>query len=133
MLFKSDVARTAIPAAEWFCAQNMVNGRCQVRFPVAFVDVAVQSFPGNSRKYMLGSLRKTLTERIPLIVPGTTSGQLDINLQPTNYNMERIGNGVHRTIGWSTETHKSIKMYYGLWQKFFYLFFIILHYVKCNY
>ena len=35
--------------------------------------------------YLLGFLRKTRTEGIPPIVPGPTSGQLDLRSQPTNH------------------------------------------------
>ena len=46
-------------------ALELVDGRCQVQSSVALVDLAVRSFRGflrNSRKYGIGSLRKTLTE-----------------------------------------------------------------------
>ena len=39
-------------------------------------------FLRNSRKYGLGSMGKTPTEGIPPVFPGTTSGQLDLSLQP---------------------------------------------------
>ena len=44
-------------------------------------------FPGFlrlTRKYGLGSLKKTSTESIPPIGPGPTSGQLALRLQPAN-------------------------------------------------
>ena len=31
--------------------------------------------------------------------------------------MDRIENGVFRTYGWSSETHKSFLMDYGLWEE----------------
>ena len=52
-------------------AQKLVDGRCQVHASVALVDLAVQSFPfvflRNSRKYGLGSLKKTPTVGTPPI------------------------------------------------------------------
>ena len=41
-------------------------------------------FLRNSRKYGLGSVRKTPTEGTPPIDPGPIIGQLAFNLQPTN-------------------------------------------------
>ena len=46
----------------------------QVQFPVALVDLAVQSFPGFSPNLGLGSLRKTPTEGISPIVLGPLCG-----------------------------------------------------------
>ena len=48
-----------------FCTLKLVDEKCQVQSPVALVDLAVQSIFRNSRKYGVGSLRKTLTEVIP--------------------------------------------------------------------
>ena len=42
-----------------------------------------RGFLRNSHKYGLGSLRKTPTEGNPPIVPGPTSGQLDLYLHPS--------------------------------------------------
>ena len=38
---------------------KVVDGRCQVQSPLALVDLTVRSFPWNSQKYGLGSLRET--------------------------------------------------------------------------
>ena len=61
--------------------------------PGPLVDLDVRSFPRFSpklHKYGLGSLRKTPTEGNPPIVPGPTSGQLDLYLYPSiSYPHER--------------------------------------------
>ena len=44
----------------------------------------------NSRKYELGSLRKTPAEGIPPKIPGLTNGQLDSNQQPTDLKWRTI-------------------------------------------
>ena len=64
----------APPMAEWFWAQNWytVGARSNSRSRLSILPFGV--FPGflrMSRKFGLGSLRKTLTEDISPIVPGT--------------------------------------------------------------
>ena len=49
------------------------------------MDIAARSFLRNSRKYRLGSLRKTPHGSHTPIGPGPTSGRLAFNLQPTIY------------------------------------------------
>ena len=76
-----------------FKALKLVDGKCQVQSPVVLVDLAVQRFHWflrNSRKYGLGSLRKT-----PPMEGHTTysprSHKLKIGLksiQPTYYDFD---------------------------------------------
>ena len=63
----------ASTVAVWFCAQNRVDGRCQVQSLVDPVDLVVRSFCGflrNLCKYAIGSLRKISTEGILFISLG---------------------------------------------------------------
>ena len=76
------------PVAELVLRWRLVDGRCQVQSSVA-LDRPSRSefsvvFSENSRKYGLGSLRKTSEEGTFPVGPGVISGQFSFILQPTN-------------------------------------------------
>ena len=67
-----------------FYMTHFLRTQWRVQTTVALVDQAfgvIRGFLRNSRKYGLGSLRKTPTKDTPPMDPGPTSGQLASNLQ----------------------------------------------------
>ena len=65
---------------------KLVDGGCLAKFPVALVHLSVRGFRvflQKSRKYGLGSLRKTPTEGKLPIGPDPISKQLAVNLHST--------------------------------------------------
>ena len=72
--------------AELFSSRNLQKGGAGFDSRSCLMTQSFVVFGGfhrNLNKYGLGSLRKTLVEGIPPIVPSPTSGQLELNQQPT--------------------------------------------------
>ena len=78
--------------AELLCAQNWLTGGVgfESRSRSTTLPFGFRGFLRNSRKYRLRCLGKTLTEGIPPIDPGPTSGQLDIKPTSTTTGFELV-------------------------------------------